>query len=225
MSRERNAHEEALLPVRAQLPDPAPSLVDGSLDVPGRRRGDSRERQHLSPNAPPPLAFLHADGSRSWTIGRAADTAAGCTPGRRGAWSSSGGSYRGANKPSALVRESVGPGERALNAKSPTLSQRWFERLRRGLAPPHGDSGETALVVSPARRRHQPSDPQPFHSIPAQPLPRCAVQAKALQASQAGVEAQLREHQGEARPGEGYDQACAAPDRPTDVPRPGSLPP
>src|SRR6266568_2436546 len=154
-SRERTGTKEALLPVRARLPDPAPSLVDGSLDVPGRRRGDSRERQHLSPNAPPPLAFLHTHGSRSWTIGRAADTAAGCTPGRRGAWSSFDGSSRGANRPSALFRESVEPGERALKAKFLTLSQRWFERLRRALVPLHADSGETAPVASLIRRRHQ----------------------------------------------------------------------
>src|SRR5947209_6601727 len=80
---------------------------------------------------------------------------AACTPGRRDAWSSFDDSSREANRPSALFRESAGPSERALNAKFLTLSQRWFERLRRALVPQHADFDETAPVASLIRRRHQ----------------------------------------------------------------------
>ena len=121
--------------------------------------------------ARPPAAFLNAHGWRSSTGASEADTAAGCTPGRPGAWSSGGGSSHEAHRQSDLFRGSAGPGERALNAKSLTLSQLLFEMLRRAPAPRRADSGETAPVASPARRRHQRSGEQPSRSVLAKLLP------------------------------------------------------
>src|SRR5260221_14114212 len=93
MTRRTRVHVELIWPLRARLPVLAHSPVDAPPCAPEHRREVSLACPVSPTSASPLAAFRYVPGWQSWTDGEAANTAAGCTPGRRDAWSSSGGKF------------------------------------------------------------------------------------------------------------------------------------